>query len=166
MIENISQLIAKYSRCGILIDTNILLLLFVGNVDPTRISKFKRTAHFLQEDYLLLKGLLSRFTKIVSTPNILSEVSNLSQQLGDPVKTEYFIQFAREIEVIDELYVASKNAALTDEFIKFGLADSVIIQLSNGPFLILTDDFKLSNYLASNDVDVINFNHIRVAAWD
>ena len=146
-------------------DTNILLLLFVGNVDPKRIQLFKRTTQFTIEDYTLLKKLLSYFERIVSTPNILSEISSLSGQLGDPFKYHFFVRFSKEIELIDERYVRSIDAATMSEFAKFGLTDSVTIDLSNGHFLVLTDDFKLSQYLARSGIDVINFNQIRVSGW-
>ena len=146
-------------------DTNILLLLFVGNVDPKRIQHFKRTTQFTIEDYILLKKLLSYFERIVSTPNILSEINSLSGQLGDPFKSHFFVRFSKEIELVDERYVRSIDAATMGEFAKFGLTDSVTIGLSNGRFLVLTDDFKLCQYLARSGVDTINFNHIRVPGW-
>jgi len=30
---------------------------------------------------------------------------------------------------------------------------------------VLTDDFRLSQFLERAGVDVLNFNHIRLAAW-
>ena len=59
MIEHIRELIARYSRKGILIDTNILLLYFIGSFDPGLISSFKRTARFSVEDYETLLILVS-----------------------------------------------------------------------------------------------------------
>jgi len=159
------EVISRYRKSGILVDTNILLLYFVGHVDPQRIPFFKRTAHFAIEDFTLLTNLLACFEKVVTTPNILSEVNSLSQQFGEPVKTKFFMNFSREIEIIDEHYIESKTVAIQEEFIKFGLTDSVIINLTSKRFLVLTDDFRLSQYLSRQNIDVINFNHIRVAGW-
>jgi hypothetical protein len=33
-------------------------------------------------------------------------------------------------------------------------------------YLLLTDDFRLSQYFASAGGDAINFNHIRTASWN
>ncbi len=165
MTNDLISLINKYRSVGILVDTNILLLLFIGNVDPNRIQHFKRTTQFTIEDFNLLKKLLSCFDRIICTPNILSEINSLSSQLGDPFKKYFFVSFSKEIELIDEKYLSSIDASTMSEFIKFGLTDTVTIGLSNGSLLVLTDDFKLSQYLACIGVDTINFNHIRVLGW-
>lgn len=34
-----------------------------------------------------------------------------------------------------------------------------------GKYLVLTDDLKLANYLQSVEIDVINFNNIRLFNW-
>ncbi|MCL2933856.1 MAG: hypothetical protein MGG11_16875, partial [Trichodesmium sp. MAG_R03] len=57
-----TQLLKKYQSKGILVDTNILLLWFVGRVNQKRISRFNRTKKFLPEHYQLLDRLL-KFSK-------------------------------------------------------------------------------------------------------
>ncbi|NEO58058.1 MAG: hypothetical protein F6K54_36400 [Okeania sp. SIO3B5] len=83
MIIETQQLFKKYRSKGILVDTNILLLWFVGKVNEKRISQFNRTEKFLPEHYQLLDRLL-KFAKIVTTPNILTEINSLINQLGEP----------------------------------------------------------------------------------
>ncbi len=51
MKDFVRSLFQKYKQKGILIDTNILLLLFVSTVNRERISKFNRTEKFVPEDY-------------------------------------------------------------------------------------------------------------------
>lgn len=51
MIREIDSLWARYRQKGILVDTNILLLWFVGAVNRDRISQFKRTQKFSPEDF-------------------------------------------------------------------------------------------------------------------
>jgi len=84
------SLLESYRKKGILVDTNILLLYFVGSVNPKRISQFKRTNQFNVDDFELLIQILGYFQKIVTTPNILTEVSNLIGQLTDPEKSLCF----------------------------------------------------------------------------
>jgi len=55
--EQVLNLLKKYYKKGIIIDTNILLLYLVGRVNRDRIARFKRTATFLPEDYDLLLEL-------------------------------------------------------------------------------------------------------------
>lgn len=165
MIEEIRRLITLYARRGILVDTNILLLYLIGSFDTSLISTFKRTLQFSIEDFQTLLYLLQPFDKLVTTPNILTEVSNLSGQLGEPVKTLYFQMLAERILVMDEQYIKSSDAVSEEEFIRKGLTDVGILSLSKDRFLVLTDDFSLSQYLQKKGVDAINFNHIRPLGW-
>ena len=166
MSEITSQLIQRYRQAGILVDTNILLLFFIGAFDQDLIPQFKRTKQFSVDDYGTLMRFLSFFDyKIVTTPNILTEISNLSGQLGEPKKSEYFKNFSSGITLLEEEYVASRDIGQMREFVKFGLTDTGIIHLTRGKYLVLTADFRLSQYLQKAGVDVINFNHIRVTNW-
>ena len=72
-----SELIIRYKSLGILVDTNILLCYLVGLLDPKKIPTFKRTSQFV-EDFDLICALLRSLKKIVTTPNILTEVNSFS----------------------------------------------------------------------------------------
>jgi hypothetical protein len=165
MTTNITSLLSRYRQKGILIDTNILLLYFVGYVNRDRISKFKRTAQFVPEDYDLLVRIVQFFQRIVTTPNILTEVNSLMNQLGEPERSRCLMNFSQNIAILEESYLESQSAAAAELFIKLGLTDCGIIQIAKQPCLILTDDFRLANYLQSMNIDVINFNNIRVLGW-
>jgi rRNA-processing protein FCF1 len=164
-MNHITELIVRYKNLGILIDTNILLCYLVGLLNPKRIPLFKRTAQFVVEDFTLLSALLGYFKRIVTTPNILTEVNSFSQQLGEPDRTKLLDIFSKQIQILDEHYVESRIVAEREEFTRLGLTDSGILHLSPTKYLVLTDDFRLANHLSKNGIDVINFNHIRVAGW-
>jgi len=165
-MEYIDELVARYQNRGILIDTNLLLLFFVGKYDPDRITKFKNTMKFTIDEFWLLAGFLDAFERLVTTPNVLTEVSNLSGQLPENLRALFYSDFANNISLVEEHYVPSLEASSFTLFNKFGLTDSGIIQLVKDKFLVLTDDFKLAGYLQNRGIDVINFNHIRTLAWD
>jgi rRNA-processing protein FCF1 len=165
MKEFIRSLFESYRQKGILIDTNILLLWFVGTVNRSRISKFNRTEQFLPEDYDSLIQILSYFTKIVTTPNILTEVNSLANQLGEPERSQCFSIFAQGVAELDESYIESRTSVSMERFTKFGLTDCGILNLATNQYLVLTDDLKLASYLQKSGVDTINFNHIRVYGW-
>ncbi|MBW4479287.1 MAG: hypothetical protein KME54_21140 [Tolypothrix brevis GSE-NOS-MK-07-07A] len=165
MKDYISSLFQSYKQKGILIDTNILLLWFVGTVNQSRISQFNRTEKFLPEDYDLLVSILSYFSKIVTTPNILTEVNSLVNQIGEPERSQCYSVFAQAMTVLDEFYIESVNAVQLNNFIKYGLTDCGIVTLAKNKYLVLTDDFKLANYLQKVGIDTINFNNIRTYGW-
>ncbi len=164
-MSEIQNQFQRYRQAGMMGDTNILLLFFIGAFDQNLIPRFKRTRQFSVEDYATLISILGLFDRIATTPHILTEVSNLAGQLGEPARSEYFKKFSSEITLLEEENVASRDVAQTQEFVKFGLTDTGIIHLTKGKYLVLTDDFSLSQYLQSAGVDVVNFNHIRTTYW-
>ncbi|MBD0385897.1 MAG: hypothetical protein ICV54_05010 [Nostoc sp. C3-bin3] len=116
----------------------------------------------------LLLAFIASFQKLVTTPNILTEVNSLTNQLGEPERSQcfaIFAQFVKKVAFLDELYVKSLDAVNTGKFVKFGLMNSEILTLSKGKYLVLTDDFKLASYLQSVEFDVISFNNIRIFNW-
>src|SRR6266436_795865 len=64
-MEYINQLIMSYKPKGLLVDTNLLLLYFIGAYDPERISRFERTMAFTIDEFLLLAMFLGLFQKIL-----------------------------------------------------------------------------------------------------
>ena len=161
MSDFVVGLIERYRSSGILVDTNLLLLYFVGSFDPNLISTFKRTTAFTSEDFVLLNRLLREFRRVVTTPNILTEVNSLSNQLPEHIKQRYFPLFARGIMLLEEIYTPSRDIAVRREFVAFGLTDTGIFHSAANEYLILTQDFRLSQVLAARGIDVINFNHLR-----
>lgn len=161
MSDEIVRLVQKYRSRGVLVDTNLLLLYCVGKYEPDRIARFKRSSGFTADDYDLLVALLSNFQRIIATPNILTEVSNLLGQLGEPAKTACLSVFAEEIAIIDEQYIPSDTVAQTEVYRRLGLTDAGIHSLAQGNYLVLTEDVALDCSLRTTGVDVLNLNHLR-----
>lgn len=159
------DLIARHRRRGILVDTNILLLAVIGSAGPQLIRRHKRTENFTSADYERLADLLELFTRIVTTPGILAEVSSLGRQIGDPSRTEVSSAFGRWLtfgrERLRERHVRSIEFASDPMLVRFGLTDAGIIRAARKGYLVLTDDLRLGHFLQSDGRDVINFNHLR-----
>jgi hypothetical protein len=156
------QLIGAHREKGILIDSGLLLLLFVGLCDRGRIQTFKRTKMFTESDFDLLQGIVRRFDLLVTTPNILTEVSNLLGQLPDNLHAQYFGTFALSLrERVNEYYIPSGQLALQVHFPRLGLTDIGIIEQARNGNLVLTVDLRLYNHLCDLGIDAINFNHVR-----
>jgi uncharacterized protein YaiI (UPF0178 family) len=99
--------------------------------------------------------------KIVTTPSILTEISNLADKLADPDREKCFLIFSQFVSTLNEIYIESKEITKNEKFVKFGITDCGILSTVKDKYLVLTDDFKLANYLQSVNIDVINFNHLR-----
>ena len=166
--EYISNLFLRYKRKGILVDTNLLLLYFVGNYNPRRILSFERTKSraYTIEEFILLVHIFAFFDKRITTPNILTEVSNLSGKLSDDEKLIYFSEFEKQTSNFDEEYTPSTSICSLKHFKNFGLTDSGIINLVRDKYLVLSDDGPLVGYLQNVGIDAVNFNSIRFLAWN
>lgn len=75
-------LIIKHKAKGVLVDANLLVLFLVGLINKRRIPEFKRTQNFTIEDFDLLERLIAWFGKLVATPHVLSQVSDLTDLRG------------------------------------------------------------------------------------
>ena len=151
-------------RAALIVDTNLLLLLVVGAYAPEQIDRFKRTRAYLRNDYLLLLAFAREFRRVLVTPNLLTEVSNLAGQLSEPVRSRVFVSFAALTRQVDERYFASSDLVGEADFLRFGLADTSVIAMARERIAVITDDLPLYVRLTSAGVQVTNFNHIRVAA--
>jgi hypothetical protein len=52
--------------------------------------------------------------------------------------------------------------ANTYELYHFCISDAIMLRLAKNHYLLLTDDLPLSHYAMANEIDVVNFNHLRV----
>ncbi len=151
----------KHRASGILVDTNLLLLLAVGGYDSRRVLSFKRTSHFTLKDFELLKKTTTLFSKLWTTPNILTEVDNLGRQLRQN-EWDAFANALRALAVnMMEFVVPSAQVVRDARFVKIGLSDTTTVLVPGKP-LLLTDDLKLHAFAQSAGFDAINFNHLRM----
>ena len=95
----------------------------------------------------------------------MTEVSNLSNKLPENIRNEYFRFVAAQVVSLEETYLASAAVSEMPEFARFGLTDAAITGVARNRYLVLTDDFRLSNFLRSEGQDVVNFNHILQSSW-
>lgn len=160
-----NTLIEKYANKGLFIDANLLLLLLVGQIDKNFIPKFKRTTAYLVEDYELLVNFIDLFQKVIVTPNVLTEVNNLSSSLSGQHSQAFSILFAKLVKYVEEQYIESLVVVHEKAFLDYGLSDAVIVEAVKDKYLLLTDDLRFACYAQNKGVDVINFNHIRTQFW-
>ena len=164
-MEWFERLLKRYRSKGLLVDTNLLLLLTIGRCDPGLIKAFKRTEKYDLKDFGLLVRLAGMFRKHVTTPHVLTEISNLATSLPDHIRPAYFASLVSQFEAYSEEPVPFATVGRMDMFVKFGVTDSAISHIARNKYLVLTDDFPLANFLQKQKQDVINFNHLRQMAW-
>jgi hypothetical protein len=157
-------LLEKYRTKGILIDTNLMLLIIVGAYNPQRVLTFKRTLKYTLGDLALMTRMMNRFGRCVTTPNILTEVDNLARQLPEDEHEAITIASAQLIANSFEVYFPSLSACVDPNYVLLGLTDCTTAMAAKD-LLVVTDDFRLSNSLSGLGHDVMNINHIRTQSW-
>jgi hypothetical protein len=151
----------KHRGRAALVDANLLLLYVIGKSDPRIITGFSRTQKYTVEDFEILRRLLEDFfSTVATTPNILTEVSNLVTKLSEKERPAFFDRMKDSVAIIDETYCTSRVAVTDRNYRSLGLTDAVILSVSR-ELLVLTDDLPLYQVLSSRGHDVLNFTHIR-----
>jgi len=155
-------LIERYKSKGVLIDANLALLYLVGSYDMRLIGdgKYNKLSNYSTDDYRLLIRLKKEFKKAVTTPHVLTEVSNLANDLPEWTKAECLRKFYETFVEIDELTIPSLDAAQRHEFPFLGLTDSGLAIVSD-QYLIVTDDARLVKKMNESGLEALNFNHLR-----
>lgn len=158
----LEDFVKKHRQNGLLIDTNLLLLLIVGLYDRRRIERFKRTSVYTESDFQRIGWLQAQFQKLWTTPNILTEVDNLGRQLPMNEWNGFSHALRTLCLRMYEESVASTVAMANKSFSRLGLSDNVTLSLG-GSFLLISDDLALCNEAGRLGFDALNFNHIRLS---
>jgi hypothetical protein len=164
--DYVTLLLEQHRSRGAVIDANLLLLALVGEFDPTLVGRAKHLRQYDQEDLVLVQEIRRYFPTVVTTPNLLTEVSNLAGHLPDGVREGAFAAFRSQFEILNEQYVASTTAAGDPQFAAFGLSDSGIAHVAQGGgYLVVTDDLRLASLLDHRGLGCVNINHLRSRVW-
>ena len=161
-MNEIDQLIAEHRGGQLLVDTNLLILCLVGRTNPRRIEAFERTSAFAIADYEILEILIAQFQQIVTTPHILTEVSNLAGKLARPELRRLRELLRDWIGTTLEIFEPSSGVVTDAAFKNFGLADAAITSLcSRAGLLLLTADVNLYGAVTNRGFPAINFKQIQ-----
>jgi len=160
----IERLLAQYRSRGALLDSNLLLLLVVGLYRRSLVGTFKRLRAYTLEDFTFVQGIVAYFARVVVTPNVLTEVSNLAMHLGN--EAEGCLRIVRDqLTLLSERHVASNLAASEPIFLRLGLTDAAIVRAARSKLLVFTDDLPLTLSLQHAGLAVVNLNHLRSQRW-
>lgn len=146
---------------AVTLDTNLLVLLVVGTLDRQLIPKHKRTRKFTPEDFDALLGELERYPRIVVTPNVVTETSNLLGQTNDATARRLLERLRQLLAKLSERFVASVDAAAAPGFLRLGIADAATLHNPPASSVLLTDDLGL--YLEATRLgrSAVNFTHLQ-----
>ncbi len=139
----------------ILIDSNSLILLLLGQIDPNAIKLNKNTKNLDQSDFLFLCNEIGSYENLLVLPHIWTEVDNLLNRLG----YHYELAFRKLSSIIREEYVQTMDLIQNRQYIaEIGLTDSVILALAIKLKCekLITMDSALENFAVANGIKVYN----------
>jgi hypothetical protein len=154
--------LSQFRNRDLLLDTNLLLLEVVGSFDY-RLIGGKRLETFTVQDLNVLNLLISVARRLITTPGILTETSNLASQInfGRDGFSRFFAHLGVKIKQLDERYESSAIISDHPLFLQLGLTDAAIAHLTQEGMMVLTGDWQLFGHLIKRGVDAENFNHWR-----
>jgi len=158
-------MLARSRTSGVAIDTQLLLLLWIGGFDRELIGQFKRVNQYVATDYDLLLALVAACPKLVTTPNVLPEVVNLAGQLRSQLAVEFREELRQTIPKWEERLFSSHERMHDECFVRLGLTDATLEELARQNVLVLSADFPLYGSLMDQGLPAINFTHLRAEAY-
>jgi predicted nucleic acid-binding protein len=146
---------------GLLLDTNLLLLLVVGLANEAWIEAHKKLDAYNLLDYEVLRNFITNFETLCVTPNTLTECSNLSRQIKGDAKRGISLTLGKLIRSVTELHVRSIEICEGEDCLRLGLTDAVLLALMKQDMTLLTADHDLYQAACGIDPDrATNFNHL------
>ena len=162
MRSNVFPLVERFRSKGLLIDTNLLLVLLVGNVEPRLVGKMARTTDYNPTDYEKIRELIELFRpRIATIPQVLTETGNLLKRNSGNLRFDLQRQLALFIAGSLEARILSKRVPPHPAFDDLGYADTAILKAASGRFLLVTDDGPLQGRAAACGVDTLPFGWLR-----
>jgi hypothetical protein len=148
---------------SILIDTNLAILLCVGISGTRNIEKHKRLAGYDEQDFQLLTELLGDDPKLVFSPYVLGETSNLVRQVANPLKSQLAKDLREMVLRADEIQVPCSKIVDDNRYLDLGVTDAALLTiLSAHPKLVLlTEDANLYIAASQRGYLAFNFSHVR-----
>lgn len=152
----------------LILDTNVLLLLFIGMNDISSLSKYGCTQKYTEDDYRLLLKILGFFeSEIVITPHTIAEFSNFfKRDIKNPKLHHYMVMVMDKLKNYKEEYISLKELLKIEvkALVSFGFPDMSIIEAAiKIDAVILTDEVNLCDHANLKRIPNIRFSALRAA---
>lgn len=143
----------------VILDSNSLLVLIVGLIDPNLFKNHSRTSIYEKED---LKLLIGDYSQLIVLPNIWTEVDNLlNKSFSKNYKDSYVKNIRHVVENSTEKYLQSSKAFKNYYFYKLGISDSLILEIALECEYLISSDSDLSDIARANGIKVYDLVEIR-----
>ena len=161
------------------LDTNVFLLFLQGlqiekfptiksidketgqNIDKKTIRLLNNSKNgFSINDYRLLARIISNYRRILTTPHVLTEISNLNKSKNVREKIFHRLVYLIETKLVFEEFVPIEDIISERVFNKFGVADiGIVKKVLDTNIGVITTDSNFFGYLMNINIASINFKH-------
>lgn len=146
----------------LLIDTNLLVLLLVGSLNPSLIGKQRRVRSFDRFDFARVSGIASNAPRHITVPNVLTEASNLLGSGKQEICEGCAAALGHYANAVAEIYEPSDAIARMSGYQRFGLADMSVVEVARKEgAMVLTSEYALHGFLAKSGIDALNIFHLK-----
>jgi predicted nucleic acid-binding protein len=144
-----------------LLDTNVLILLIIGNASEAYISRHRRTKEFQRPHYRQLVEILSQYQRLEVPAHVLAEANSLVRQnIDDGMLTDIMVALQRFLSASHEASIASLAAATSEVYERLGLTDAVLYELgTTEDRTLITMDGDLFRAAAAKSQKAINLRY-------
>jgi rRNA-processing protein FCF1 len=146
---------------SVLIDTNLLVLLAVGNVAPQQIGKHRRLKSFDAVDFAILLKAIDDFSRHLTLPNTFTETSNLIGSGERSIAASASLWLAKYALQVAEVYEPSEKVVQGAHYMRLGLTDVAIVAACRADVTVVTDDYALYGSVRAIGGQAVNIRHAR-----
>ncbi|GHV28970.1 hypothetical protein AGMMS4952_13890 [Spirochaetia bacterium] len=141
----------------VIIDTNIFILFLAGQINENRIKNYTRNSRYTKEDYYFLLNILSNYDRIITSPNILTEVDNILNRITGEDKYKYLMLVKTIYKQTIEKYIKTDIVSQNWFFDSLGITDSAILMMAKESELLISGDSSLCDYAKSLNIKKFDF---------
>jgi len=141
----------------VIIDTNIFILFLVGQINENRIKNYMRNSLYTKEDYYFLLSVLADYDRIITSPNILTEVDNILNRIGGEDKYKYLVLVKTMYKQTIEKYIKTEMITQNWYFDSLGITDSSILMMAKDCELLISGDSSLCDHAKSLNIKTFDF---------
>lgn len=141
----------------VIIDTNIFILFLVGQINENRIKNYTRNSLYTKEDYYFLLNVLADYDRIITSPNILTEVDNILNRIGGEDKYKYLVLAKTMYKQTIEKYIETERITQNWYFDSLGITDSSILMMAKDCELLIYGDSSLCDHAKSLNIKTFDF---------
>jgi hypothetical protein len=100
---------------------------------------------------------LSKYDRIITSPNILTEVDNILNRITGEDKYKYLILVRAIYKQTIEKYIKTEIISQNWFFDTLGITDSAILMMAKESELLISGDSSLCDYARSLDIKIFDF---------